>query len=123
MRFSEDDLRSALKRRDPGEQFTQRVMAQIHQAEAKTSSARPETKPLPWIWRLLQPRAALASVLAAVLIFAGWLGVARYRRMQEKRAAEQAILALKITTNKLNYVLERVKASPVRENQIRRESL
>lgn len=123
MHFSEDNLRSALKRQEPGEPFTERVMLRIHQEEAKASSPRPARKTVPFFWRLLQLRAAIACVLVTALALAGWLGIARYRKAQERRAAEQAILALKITTSKLNYVLERVKSSPVREIKIRRESL
>jgi anti-sigma-K factor RskA len=123
MHFSEDDLRAALKRRDPGAPFTQRVMARIHQAESKPSSSRQTSKSFFSLWRVLQLRTALACVLVAALALAGWLGLAHHRRTQERRAAEQAILALKITTSKLNYVLERVKVSPAREIRIRRESL
>ena len=35
MHFSEDDLRDALKRKDPGEGFTQRVMARVEQAKSE----------------------------------------------------------------------------------------
>ena len=34
MQFSEDDLRSALQRKDPGPEFTQRVMARVEPAGA-----------------------------------------------------------------------------------------
>jgi anti-sigma factor RsiW len=123
MHFSEDDLRAALKRQDPGAHFTQRVMARILQAESKSSSPRQTPGSFFSLWRVVQFRAAVACVLVAALVFAGWIGLARHRRAQEKRAAEQAILALKITGSKLNYVLQRVKVSPVHETKIRRESL
>lgn len=123
MHFSEDDLRAALKRRDPGTHFTQRVMARISQAESKPASPRQAPRSFFALWRMLPLRAALACVLVAVLAFAGWLGLGRHRRTQERRAAEQAMLALKITSSKLNYVLRRVKVAPVGEIKIRRENL
>ena len=42
MHFSEDELREALKRKDPGEGFTQRVMARVNQSKADDSSAAGE---------------------------------------------------------------------------------
>ena len=40
MHFSEDDLREALKRKDPGEGFTQRVMARVNQARVNQAKQR-----------------------------------------------------------------------------------
>ena len=39
MHFSEDDLREALKRKDPGEGFTQRTMARVNQARVNQSAS------------------------------------------------------------------------------------
>jgi hypothetical protein len=39
MHFSEDDLRQALKRKDPDPGFTQRVMARVNQADAKSKTS------------------------------------------------------------------------------------
>jgi hypothetical protein len=131
MHFSEDDLRSALKRKDPGAGFTQRVMAQVHQAEDKVASpADGRTGLGQWWWPLglrLRLRTGLAAALVAVLAFAAWMGVAHYRQVQERRegemAKQQAVLALRITTAKLNHVFERVQASRTHEVDIRREHL
>ena len=38
MQFSEDDLRSALQRKDPGPDFTQRVMARVAQQTVSQKS-------------------------------------------------------------------------------------
>jgi len=55
----------------------------------------------------------------------GWLGVARYRQVQERQAGErarqQAILAMRIANAKLNHVL--VKSSQTRDDKTRGERL
>ena len=43
MHFSEDDLREALKRKDPGEGFTQRLMARVNQSKVEATT-QPATK-------------------------------------------------------------------------------
>jgi len=127
MHFSEDDLRKALRPKDPGAAFTERVMARVHQGEVKPAAPDPRRRRFPrlWPWRL---RSALAGAMAAaVLVTAGWLGLEQYRQSQKaaqgERAKQQAILALRIANAKLNQVFERVKASQSREAKVRRESL
>jgi hypothetical protein len=123
MHFSEDDLRSALGKKDPGVGFTERVMSRIVQAEAKASPwSRLRALFVQPLWPL-NLRTALAGTLLAAVV----LGALGYRQFQEKRAGELAkqetVLALRITTAKLNHVFERVKASQAREVRIRREHL
>src|SRR5579863_2818652 len=119
MHFSEDDLRSALRRKDPGEAFTQRVMARVHQAEATVSTPKPGKTSWAQPWWRLRLRTALAGVIVAALVPGAWLGFAHYRQVQEERAGElakqQAILALRITTIKLSHVFARVSTSQARE--------
>lgn len=105
MHFSEDDLRSALRRREPGEHFSLQVLARVRKEGA------PEFAPRGTLTRKL-------AVAAALLIFAGvatWAGFSQYRRAEQRRAGEaaqqQAILALRITTAELNHVFERVQAN------------
>ena len=131
MHFSEDDLRRALDRKDPGTAFTQRVMARIHQAEAKTAGA--PKKPFRLFWWPLTLRPVLACVIVAVLAVGAWLGVRQYRQIQDReriqenlageRAKQQAILALRITNAKLNHVFHRVNSPQPHENKFRREHL
>lgn len=125
MHFSEDDLRRALDRKDPGTAFTQRVMARIHQAEAKTAAA--PKKPFRLFWWPLTLRPVLAGVIVTVLAVGAWLGVRQYRQIQEnlvgERAKQQAILALRITNAKLNHVFHRVNSPQPHENKFRREHL
>jgi hypothetical protein len=142
MHFSDDDLRAALKRKEPGEGFTQRVMAQVEQAKAE-GNRRPVKKSrwaLP-VWWTQRPAWALAVVAVLLLGFA-WAGYqySEYRhellakqehqrledlkRQQEEaeRARDQAILALKIARSKLNHVLEQAQV-PVEIDRTRRQRL
>lgn len=136
MPFSEDDLRQALQRKDPGPGFTQRVMARIVQTK-ETNSRTEQRKRLTWrgwTWKL---RPALIGALAAVLLMiGGGLGYQEYERMQEKRleaqkledkrareAEQKVILALRITNAKLNHIFKRVNESAAPGPKIRRQSL
>jgi hypothetical protein len=132
MHFSEDDLKRALRRKDPGPGFTQRVMAQVNRMEeAQGDAQRPKNQRQgsAWIWRL---RPVLAGALVAVLLIAGGLGYRQYERVQAKTRADernralakqQMMLALKITNAKLNHVFRRVSESAGEEPKIRRRSL
>jgi hypothetical protein len=121
MHFSEDDLRAALERKEPGAGFTQRVMARISQAEANPATVPQERKGFFAGWWKLKPRPALAVAMAAVLLAIGaWIGYQQYQRrvqdaqrekQREEIAAKQAILALRITSAKLNHVFQKVNGS------------
>ena len=123
MPFSEDDLRKALQRKDPGAGFTQRVMARIEQE--KTKAVQPKRKLLSGFWTF-RFRTVLAGATAVILLLAGGvLGYFQHQRnlAREKEAREQAILAVRITTEKLNRVLHRVSQPPAGEPKTRRERL
>jgi hypothetical protein len=113
MQFSEKDLRSALRRKDPGTSFTQQVMKRV--SGEPTGTLTPQlTKGLlrrPWSMPLIV-KPALVGACLAVLVVAGSLELAQYKREQEFREGEiakkQAILALQIATAKLNHVIERM---------------
>jgi hypothetical protein len=132
MHFSEDDLRAALTRKDPGAEFTERLMARVNQAEEKALITRPARGWLDWL-RPLRVRPALAGVLATIVVLAGGgLGYVRYVQLERQRqrdlalakaAEQQAILALRITNEKLNRVFQRVRESHQNEPKIRREKL
>jgi hypothetical protein len=141
MQFSDDDLRAALKRKDPGEGFTQRVMARVEQAKAERDQQQAgKVRALP-PWWTRRPVWALAVVALLLLGFA-WAGYqySEYRhelnakreqqrleelkRQQEaaESARDQAILALRIARSKLNHVLEQAQI-PVESDKIRRQRL
>ena len=131
MHFSEEDLKHALRRKDPGPGFTQRVMAEVkRKEEALASVPRPRNRqPGRWHWRSYP---ALAGALAAVLLIAAGLGYQRYEHIQAKirgdeqtaaLAQQQMKLALKITNAKLNHVFRRVSEPSGEAPKIRRESL
>jgi hypothetical protein len=132
MHFSEDDLRAALERKEPGAGFTQRVMARISQAEAKAPVA-PARKGLFTGWWRLKPRPALAFAMTAVLLTIGsWIGYQQYRRHvveaqmekdREELATKQAVLALRITSAKLNHVFQKVNGSLPQDGKNRRQIL
>jgi hypothetical protein len=140
MHFSEDDLREALKRKDPGEGFTQRVMARVNQAQPgnKTVLAKkPNGAFLSW----LTHRPAWAMALAAMLLLAFGIGgyqYSEYRHAEEnriartkqqqlqqeaERARDQAIMALEIARAKMNHVLQHAQLQPEPTDKIRRERL
>ena len=143
MHFSEDDLRTALKRKEPGEGFTQRVMARVEQAksEGKTRPANAKVNGSFFAWWKLRPAWGFAVVALLLLGFAwGGYQYSEYRHQQlakieqqrleemkkqqeeAERARDQAILALQIARSKLNHVLQQAQI-PVAIDNIRRQRL
>jgi uncharacterized protein HemX len=141
MHFSEDDLREALKRKDPGEGFTQRVMARVNQTKAE-STAQPATKKVNGkflSWWTLRPAWTIAVVAVLLLAFGiGGYQYSEYRHAEEmriararqqqlqqeaERARDQAILALEIARAKLNHVLQHAQLQAEPNDKIRRERL
>jgi hypothetical protein len=146
MHFSEDDLKKALERKDPGSGFTQRVMARVSQAKAE-GNMKPAERPkktngalLGW-WKL---RPAWNFAVVAILLLAFGLGGYQYseyrhqediriaaenqRKLQEaEKARDQAIMALEIARSKLNHVLEHAQlasdSSDEGNDKIRRQRL
>jgi uncharacterized protein HemX len=146
MHCSEDDLREALKRKDPGEGFTQRVMARVNQARVKQTTvegtAQPATKKVNGkflAWWTLRPAWAVAVV--AVLLLACGIGgyqYSEYRHAEEmrvarakqqqlqqeaERARDQAIMAMEIARAKLNHVLQHAQLQAEPDDKIRRQRL
>jgi hypothetical protein len=132
MHFSEDELRVALTRKDPGPEFTRRLMERVNQAEQKASVAKPARGWPDWLMPL-RLRPALTGALATIVVLAGGgLGYMRHVQLERQRhhdlalakeAEQQAILALRITNAKLNRVFQRVRESQQNEPKIRREKL
>lgn len=137
MPFSEDDLRKALKRRDPGPEFTQQVMARLKQPEAERNVRVEQKHRKGFFWlRRMRFAPAVGFALALVLLIGAWVGYQSYqhhqqevrsiqqqREMEAKRAEQQAILALRITSEKLNHVFQKVNGAVPPEDKIRRQRL
>ncbi len=140
MHFSEDDLRQALKRKDPGSGFTQRVMARVEQAKTEKKPATAAKKSNGFLaWWNLRP-GWIVAVTAVLLLGFGWAGYqyAEYRHQRQveitaaihekelqeaEKARDQAILALQIARSKLNHVLQRAQLPAEPNDKIRRQRL
>jgi cytochrome c-type biogenesis protein CcmH/NrfG len=142
MHFSEDDLREALKRKDPGEGFSQRVMARVNQAQSEKKSALAKEKKTNGAflsWWMHRPAWTIAVVAILLLAFGiGGYQYSEYRHAEEmrvarakqqrlqqeaERARDQAILALEIARAKLNHVLQHAQLQVEANDKIRRERL
>jgi cytochrome c-type biogenesis protein CcmH/NrfG len=143
MHFSEDDLREALKRKDPGEGFTQRLMARVNQAqsESKAVLAKPEKKSNGSFMAWWMHRPAWAIAVVAILLLAFGIGgyqYSEYRHAEEMRLArerqqqlqqeaekarDQAIMALEIARAKMNHVLQHAQLQAEPNDKIRRQRL
>jgi len=88
----DDELRSALRREDPPLGFAQRVVARAH--------SKPARKPamLRMIWA-----AGLAAMLAI-----GFAAIYEVRQRKAERASHQAVLALRIASEKLNRTRDKI---------------
>jgi hypothetical protein len=113
MHFSENRLREALQRKDPGEAFTQKVMARLAQQQSQAATPSSEGDWFQEFWRRLGLRPVLVGAIVALVALSGSLGVVKYRKVQEAHAGEaakrQVLLALRISSAKLNHVFERAK--------------
>lgn len=102
----EDELRSALKRREPSPDFAERVLARLDAPSVEEIRRRPS-----WRSWLRVPRMyRLAAGVAACLLLA--LGASQYHkyrvRIQGEAAKERLVLALKIAGGRLNAVQQKV---------------
>ena len=145
MHFSEDDLREALKRKDPGEGFTQRTLIRVTQARVNQTKAEATTQMAKKVngkfltWWMQRPAWAMAVVAMLLLAFGiGGSQYSEYRHAEEmriaranqqqlqqeaERARDQAIMALEIARAKMNHVLQHAQLQAEPNNKIRRERL
>ena len=126
----DDELRRAFSREEPSPDFTDRVMARIAEARKRE---KPKEKS-DWLKRLVgffQPpqmkwtKLATAGSMAVLLIIAGF-GV-HTRRENERwrlaeiaegeRAKEQVMLAMRITSAKLNVAKKKIHETTDREGE------
>ena len=99
----DDKLRAALKPLDPGEDFTQRVMARLTEAD------RTKLAPAEFHRRRFGVRARWASVaVAASVVLAIANGIRIYEQHEREaglRARAQLLEALQVTSEKLNLAV------------------
>jgi hypothetical protein len=96
----DDELKAALKRREPPEGFEERVLAR---AQSPAVGRQPSRRA--WLaWLTPWPRQAwvAAGVVAATLLVTS--GVQYQRQRQGELAKQQVMLALEIAGSKINYV-------------------
>jgi len=95
----EDELRSALRRREPSPDFAERVLARVSAAPVRRAQH-------PWVpW--------LAAIAAALLLTVGSLD---YRHYRGERAKDQVLLAMRIAGSKLNKAQKKVQMVAHRSN-------
>jgi hypothetical protein len=99
----EDSLREALKREDPGAEFTRRTLERAAAIPRRESAWRRWFHPPAWRW------AAAGALACSLLVFSA----VEYQRAQRARVAgeqakEQLVLALRIAGTKLHMTQEKV---------------
>ena len=104
MKSFENELRSALARRNPPEGFSDRIMSEAGKRRSYTY--------LPW----------LAAVAVLVLMLAGMIGRERRQRMEAEAAGEQLMRAIEIVDAKLAGARHRVMQMGETEWDIERKS-
>ncbi|HTQ57453.1 MAG TPA: hypothetical protein VMI94_23450 [Bryobacteraceae bacterium] len=95
----DDELRSALRRREPSPDFTARVLARVNAAPVR----RPARAWTRWV----------AAMAASLLLTAGAL---EYRHYRGERAKAELMLAVRITASKLNKAQKKVQMLTHRSN-------
>ncbi|MBZ5632901.1 MAG: hypothetical protein LAO55_07200 [Acidobacteriia bacterium] len=96
----DDELRAALRREDPSPGFAQRAVARA-KSNPEPTMAIPIFQPVrisQMIW---------AAALAAMLVI-GLTATSEYRQRKAERAGRDAVLALRITAEKLNMTRDKV---------------
>jgi anti-sigma-K factor RskA len=104
----DDELRKALRRSDPGPEFTARVLARAAEAAA--------APPRESLWqrfaagfRFANARWAAAAAMACLMVAAGVEYRERQTRIEGEAAKQQLVRALHIAGSKLNQAREKVR--------------
>jgi negative regulator of sigma E activity len=118
MKPLDHELRSLLKRKEPPEGFTGRVMARIDAAPSRPTIIQRVAE----FWR--RPVLGWAAVAAVVCIVAT-AGIVRYQhqqrmRAQAERASREAILALRITNEEIDTALRRAQRVTLRALEVQK---
>ena len=99
--FLERELREALRSKDPGEEFTRKVMARIH---AQQDAARAPSHPLAQRMARWIPAALAASLLMAIVM--RHEPIPQPTAQDGARAREQLLQALRLTSEKLDLAYQ-----------------
>jgi hypothetical protein len=130
MNSFDDELKRALRRKEPAPDFTDRVMARVAELQ-KQEKPREKTDWLKKLAEFFQPpqmkwmKWATAGAMAILLIIAGfgvhWRRENERRRLAEiaegERAKEQVMLAMRIASAKLNVAKKKVRETTDREGE------
>jgi hypothetical protein len=110
MKPLEDALREALRRQDPGPDFTAQVLARTAAAPVPARrEARGWWQALTVSFAVGRMRWAMAGAVACVLLVAGSVGYReRQARIEGQAAKQQLVLALRIAGTKLNLAREKL---------------
>jgi hypothetical protein len=97
----DENLREALRRRQPPSGFAEGVFARVRELEA------PPKPSFPWRW--------IAAAVSAALFLTVGLSVYRehLRRIEGERAKEQVMFALRLTGSELRSVQEHVQQQTI----------
>ena len=101
--FSEDDLRKALRHREPPAGFAERTLTRVHrQNEARPSQAKssPTGRWLAWT--------GLAIAASMTVAVGGVQFRAHQKEAQAKKAAQELTLAMRITSDALREVQNKI---------------
>src|SRR5215831_12612191 len=101
MHFSEDDLRSALKRKDPGTEFTERVMARVAEPKESPKETKSSRRWFAWL-RPLRLHPVISSAVASAMSNIGKTksqNSARRSRDSRKRRDRRSSLLKLLTRN------------------------
>lgn len=125
MPFSDDDLKAALRRKEPSADFTAKVMARLGEQPARSGPGAPERQKFSLLRWPVSLRWAAAAALAATLLLAFGLRQYQFRQEQARaeKAREQTILALQIATRKIDHVFQRASRMPVQSPAVNKEQL
>lgn len=112
----DDQLRQALRRRQPPEGFEQRILAAIRNQRLEDQHARSSVRDR---WLPLRTWAAAMAALAVLFLTVGQLREHWQQRQAGLQAREQLIYALELTSAKLTYAQQKA----LRERVIARNIL
>src|SRR5438874_880008 len=116
MPFSEEDLRRALRRKTPGPNFAQRVLARIEQVEGKNQPVQAKrAAPRHGIFSFGFWTKGIVAFAAALVVAVGLVQYDRHEtHVRQETAKKQALLGIEITSATLNQALHRALVRPQR---------